>query len=186
MDNKMDEKISNKLAKQMEKINSIFNTSNQEIDSMDIGLKENQIVVIKPEKYDLTDDQFKALELSEDGSVFELLELKSDFIMVKRNLKRLIHHGQTLFDQTASLDMEDLKASQITALSELSNSINRNLMDLVGLYKTIVDIETIRRGNPGPTAYGQNNLIQGNLQQQIFVGNAADALKQIKKKPEDD
>ena len=177
----MDEKIKAKLSKKLEKINTIFDTSNKEIEMMDTKFNNQAIEMPDTATLDLTDDQFKSLTLTEDGSVFELLELKSDFIMVKRNLKRLITHGQNLFDQTATLDVGDLKASQIEAIAALSNSINQNLMDLVGLYKIIVDIEQARRGSPGPNHYGQNNLVQGNLQQ-VFVGNAAEALQHIKKK----
>lgn len=176
----MDEKIKAKLNRKLAKINSIFETSNNELEIMDQRFAKDAITMppMTTATLDLTDDQFMALELSEDGSIFELLELKSDFIMVKRNLKRLITHGQDLFDQIPKLDIDDLKASQIEAIASLSNSINQNLMDLVGLYKVIVEIEQARRGNPGPMGYGQNNHIQGNLQQ-VFIGNSAEALKHI-------
>lgn len=183
MTTEMEEKVKARLGRKLAKINTIFKTSNAEIEMMDNNFKQEEIsmpALASTATLDLTDDQFMALELSEDGSIFELLELKSDFIMVKRNLKRLITHGQTIFDQTLTLDIADLKASQIEAIASLSNSINQNLMDLVGLYKIIVEIEQARRGNPGPTAYGQNNVVQGNLNQ-VFVGNAAEALQEINK-----
>lgn len=167
----MDDKTKDRIERQMKQINNIFKTSNDKIEVM-----ENEIAV--PGDFDLMDAP--SMELTNDGSVFDLVELKTDFIMVKRNLKKLIDSGQRLFDQTIGLDLEDLKAGQIAAIAELSNSINKNLMDLVNIYKLIVDIESVKRGsNQVPGAL--NSGIQ-TLNQQVFVGNAADALKHINKK----
>jgi hypothetical protein len=82
-----------------------------------------------------------------DEDVFSTSMLKTDFLMIKQNLTSLISKGQRILDTAMQLDIGDLKASQLDALTNLQNSIANNLKLIMEVYKMISEIEKMRQKN---------------------------------------
>ena len=79
-----------------------------------------------------------------NNDVFELNNLKSDFMLIRQNVLKLISTGQRFMESVSIVDPSDLKASQIQAISGMHETLGNNLKLLIDLYKQIADIETLR------------------------------------------
>jgi hypothetical protein len=114
-----------------------------------------------------------------DEEVFSLAMLKQDFMLVRQNLLGLVSKGQRLLDSCSVLDATELKASQIEAISNLSNSIANNLKIIVSTYKDIAEIEK-NRGKFGPTDQIVQSVNTGTVNNIVFSGTTSDLMEIIK------
>lgn len=115
--------------------------------------------------------------------LFELDQLKLDFAMVRSNLIKLVNSGQRMLESAGVLDIADLKASQLDALSTLQNTIANNLKMMMEIYKDMAAIEKARRSLPAPKGgdvQAPVNMGTVNNTQVVFAGSTAELLEVIK------
>ena len=116
-----------------------------------------------------------------DEPIFELDQLKLDFQMVRSNLMKLVNTGQRMLESAGTLDLGDMKASQLEALSGLQNTIANNLKLMMEIYKDMAAIEKARRSMaPPPVAQGAVNLGTVNNTNVVFSGSTSELLELIK------
>ena len=120
-----------------------------------------------------------------NNDVFELNNLKSDFMLIRQNVLKLISTGQRFMESVSIVDPSDLKASQIQAISGMHETLGNNLKLLIDLYKQIADIETLRNKRGGKLNTETNQSISTgntitNHNQIVFAGTSDDLLKLIK------
>ena len=163
-----------KQRKNIKKLEKVFNIAEDVIQSLEINKEGMQEITLAPEAY-----QFDEKEIEKNG-VLGLAELKADFLIAKRNLRKLIRHGQTLMDTSADMDMEEMTASKIMAIAQLSTSISGQLKMLVEIYKDIAEIEKSRKGGlPGAFEGNLAGVVHQNI---IFTGDATSLMKYLKGK----
>lgn len=120
-----------------------------------------------------------------DNDVFEIDNLKSDFMLIRQNVLKLINMGQRFMETVSLVDPSDLKASQIQAISGMHETLGNNLKLLIDLYKQIADIETLRNKRSSKIASEANQTISTgntitNHNQILFAGSSNDLLTAIK------
>jgi hypothetical protein len=115
-------------------------------------------------------------------SVFTLSQLKSDAELVHRNLRSLVLKGQRIMDQVETLDIADLKASQIESLSSLQNTIANNLKLIIDIYKQIAEIEKMKKPSKINNSEQLSMVNTGTVvnNQILFTGSPNDLLNLIK------
>lgn len=161
--------------KKIAKLEKIFDAAETAIQEISVDDEGNQIYELAPEGWERTE-----IEEVKDGNVFDLTELKKDFILAKRNLYTLIRKGQMLMNGIDELDLEEMTGTKIMAIAQLSTSVSGQLKMLVEIYKDIADIEKTRRPEiPGVVA----GAVQGDLNQSIvFAGDTAELMKHLNRK----
>lgn len=120
-----------------------------------------------------------------NNDVFELNNLKSDFMLIRQNVLKLISTGQRFMESVSIVDPSDLKASQIQAISGMHETLGNNLKLLIDLYKQIADIETLRNKRSSKLNTEANQSISTgntitNHNQIVFAGTSDDLLRLIK------
>ena len=132
--------MNTKQTKTLKRVEELLNMSDQTI--QDCELSDENEIVLSTDEHALEEKENHDLALTDDSiNVFELTELKSTFLMVKQNLRRLVNHGQMLMDQTSGLSIDDMKASEISAIADLSNVVATQLKMLVETYKDIISTQ---------------------------------------------
>jgi hypothetical protein len=115
--------------------------------------------------------------------VFSLETLKSDFMMIRQNVMKLISTGQRILDTASLIDVSDMKASQLTALSQLQQTLGNNLKLMVDCYREISEIEKIRLcatgkvTEAGATQVNTANTVNNTI---VFSGDTNSLLDIIK------
>lgn len=156
------------------KIEKIFNAAETAVQEITIDEEGNQT-------YEMAPEGWERLEIEEvkDGNVFDLTDLKKDFILAKRNLYTLIRKGQMLMNGIDDLDLEEMTGTKIMAIAQLSTSVAGQLKMLVEMYKDIADIEKMRRPDIPGVIHG---AVQGDLNQNIvFAGDTSELMKYLKR-----
>jgi len=117
------------------------------------NLAENAIdqmtVVVDSLEEDLT--SLEVTEIGQPGEylpennsqkeVFTLDLLKSDFMTMRSNIMSVINRGQKILEETGTLEIGDMKASQLEALAQLQKSTGDNIKLLMGIYRDIIAVE---------------------------------------------
>ncbi len=164
----------------LEKIEKKLNIANDIINELEISddfqreVPENLPIEIKtniPEVYDTNTD------------IFDLESLKSDFMLIRQNVLKLIATGQRFMETVSVVDPADLKASQIQAISGMHETLGNNLKLLIDLYKQIADIEVLRNKQTKFTSEANQSISTGNNitnNQIVFAGSSDELLKLIK------
>lgn len=118
-------------------------------------------------------------EKSED--VFSMSTLKTDFLLVRNNVLKLVNTGQRVLDTASLIDVSDLQANQLKALSDMQVAIGGNLKLLISIYKEIAEIEKMRIKEVSKTETTQN-VNNGNVtnNQIMFSGSSNELLDLIK------
>ncbi len=119
--------------------------------------------------------------------VFTLDLLKQDFMSMRTNILAVINRGQTILEDTGNLDIGDMKASQLEALSSLQRSTGENIKLLMGIYKDIIAVEkdkyVLLRGlNQENLGSSQNQInvgAGGNLTQNVIVAGGTHNILQL-------
>ena len=119
-----------------------------------------------------------------EKEIFSIESLKSDFILIRQNVLKLIGTGQRILDSAALLDISDMKASQLTALSNLQETLGNNMKLMVGIYKEICEIEKMRLGICGKAEGSVQQIATGNTINNnttvVFSGDTSQLLEIIK------
>jgi hypothetical protein len=123
-------------SKMLENLEKKFNVASKLAEDLDeigkeIGISDLEVI-----------DQNLPAEQIE--SVFTLNQLKADAELVHKNLRSLVLKGQRIMDQLDTLDIADMKASQIEAITCLQNTIANNLKMIIDIYKNIAEIEKMK------------------------------------------
>jgi hypothetical protein len=126
-------------------------------------------------------------DLDSFEEVFTLDLLKQDFMAMRTNILAVINRGQNILEDTGNLDIGDMKASQLEALSSLQRSTGENIKLLMGIYKDIIAVEkdkyVLLRGlnqeNLGANPQSPINVAEGgSLTQNVIVaGSTHDILR---------
>ena len=159
--------------KKVNKMDKIFDLADETIQEMDESTKE---ITMSPSSYETVDVEISDNDIGDPNVTFELSELKKDFLIAKRGLKKLVKQGQTMMDTAQYVDLETASGSQIMAIATLSKVISEQLKMLVESYKDISEIEKNMRPSTG---FGEGTIIKGNVTQQTVVMSSADLLKDI-------
>jgi hypothetical protein len=159
--------------KKISKLEKAFNIASDKVDSFDVDESTNDIILSNGE-YSV-DDYSGPVSLAEDGQMFELLELKEDFLSVKCNIQALIRKGQRLLDQALESPDASISPRQIEAITGLSTAIGTQCKTLAELYTEIEKIGANRKGK-------SINQTQGTVNNNtaIFVGDTSQLLNTIK------
>ena len=118
----------------------------------------------------------------EDFKVFELENLKSDFLLLRQNVLKLVNTGQRILDSASLIDIADMNPNMLKSLAEIQNSLGNNLNLLVNMYKSIAEIETSRNKHSKnkqlePTAINTGSITNNNI---VFSGSSSALLDLIK------
>ena len=131
----------------------------------------SELTVINPEDPEEDKPEFE---------VFGLPMLKEDFMMVRGQLMRLINTGQKIITEAGTLDIGDLKSSQIDALSSLQTALGSNLKLLIDIYDKINKIEAQKNSRSrGGQAFIAPQEGGGNVNVDkaiVFTGTTAELL----------
>ncbi|NCP97691.1 hypothetical protein GW796_05550 [archaeon] len=117
----------------------------------------------------------------ENEEVFNISGLKSDFLLVRNNIMKLVNSGQRVLDTASLIDVSDLTASQLKSLAEMQTAIGGNLKLLISIYKEIAEVEKMRLKDKNIKEIPQN-IINGtvNNNQIMFSGSSSELLNIIK------
>jgi len=114
-------------------------------------------------------------------TVFTLDLLKTDFMLIRNNILKLVSTGQRVLDTASVLDVTDMKASQLQALSEMQSTIGNNLKLLISIYKDIAEIEKLRIKEAAKQQTQANvnmgTVVNNNI---VYSGSTTDLLQLIK------
>lgn len=168
----------NKQTKKFEKLEEKFNIANDLVHELSIAVEE----VGMPAVYE-GEVLPPAVIIEEDVKIFEMEGLKSDFILIRSNILKLINNGQRILDTASVVDVSDLSAKHLEALASLQQTIGNNLKLMIDCYKQIADIEKLRQKENkfkgGETLGGQTaGTIVNN--QILFNGDTSALLDLIK------
>ena len=120
---------------------------------------------------------------SSGEEVFSIDALKSDFMLIRQNVIKLVATGQRILDSASIIDISDMKASQLSALSSLQETLGNNLKLLVNIYREICEIERMRLGMTGKpsTIPSAQQINSGNtINNIVFSGDTSSLLDIIK------
>lgn len=126
-------------------------------------------------------------DVKQQEEVFSIDALKTDFVLIRQNLLKLITTGQRILDSASLIDVADMKASQLTALSSLLETVGSHCRTMVDIYKQISEIEKIRMCTTGKSPEGVNQINTGNTinnTQIIYTGDTSNLLDYIKQAQE--
>lgn len=115
-----------------------------------------------------------------DEEIFNTGMLKQDFLMVRQNIMSLISKGQRMLDSAGDLDATEMKASQIEAISSLSNAVSANLKLLLDSYEQITKIEKNKINKFIGDPVQNINTGQVTTNNIVFSGSPNDLLKILK------
>lgn len=172
------------------KIEQIFGAAEEAIKATDTITIEDDIhpereVIITTEEYDdITERVENTLSSAtanfDNPQYFDFLDLKKDFLIAKRNLRKLIAHGQRLMDTSAGMSLDEMTATQIQAVAQLSDSVTNQLQLMITLYKDITEIQkNLTPSTPGNLPAGatvQGNVVTNNV---LFQGDTSQLMKLI-------
>lgn len=117
------------------------------------------------------------------NEVFSLDTLRGDFVIIRQNILKLISTGQRVLDSTSIIDPSDMKAAQLTAISELQKTLGTNLQLLVSVYKEIAGIEKTRATTQSKTSDPQAGMVNnGSVTNNniVYSGDTSQLLDFIK------
>jgi hypothetical protein len=150
-----------------------------------LNIANNLIEELNVDAYEISLPTTTALITTEESTneVFSLDTLKSDFVIIRQNILKLINTGQHILDTAAVLDPSDMKAAQLTAISQLQQTLGNNLKLLVDVYKEIVNIEKTRSNIGGKNIPENQSIVnQGTVNNNniIFSGSTDNLLSFLK------
>lgn len=168
--------------KKFEQLEKKLNIATELVD--ELSFPEYELVDVVDAELVLPEPKELAV-VEESTEVFSLATLKSDFVMIRQNVMKLIGTGQRILDSVSVIDVDDMKASQLQALSQLQGTLGSNMQLLVSIYKEICEIERMRLGLSGkPTEGGTvQQLNSGNVTNNntiVFSGDTNELLNIIK------
>lgn len=133
----------------------------------------------------LTDSDTKYEMVAADknpNEVFSIDTLKSDFIMIRQNVMKLIATGQRVCDSASIVDVSDMKPSTLQAIAMLHQTLGSNIKLMVDIYKQIADIEKTRdkvrpKDEQPSSVTNSGTIVNNNI---VFQGDTSELLDIIK------
>ena len=167
-----------KIAGQIKKVEDILNISQNTLNTISVDVIDVEDIEDE-DSMDIEPIQ-EILPGTYESSIFGLVDLKKNFKLAQASLQQLINYGQGLMAQTVSMNLEELKASDVGAIAALSEAIYRQLRGLVEIFRDISEIElNIKKLNeksignlPAGASFTQNNY--------TVTGTTADIIREIK------
>lgn len=141
---------------------------------------DDSILEVKKIENKIQDEIKKIEDEQKEIRIIDLERLKSDFEVVRKTLYSLINHGNNILQQIEIIDIGDLKASTIQAISNLHSTIGRNLEILISIYQKIIDIEKSYQNLENKNYKEENEKIINNTV--IFQGTTKELIEIIKNK----
>jgi len=152
------------------KLEETFNIASEKVE------KISQEITISAGDYEMIDSDIDD-SLTADGKVFELTELKRDFIRTKRHLQALIEKGQTLMDACLEQPESYQEPRMIEAISRLSETVGKQIKFITELYLDIADMEMKREKNSANSTTPEGStFVNGNA---IFVGSTSELMNHL-------
>jgi len=135
-----------KTPKRLRKVEELFEVAGKVLEECTIQEEENEnsVEIIPSDNHKLKKVENFNTEDEALPRLFALEEVRTDFLIVKRNLLKLMNKCQTLMDGTTEMQIFNITASQIDAISQLSNSITLQIQTVLKLYKDLAEIEQLR------------------------------------------
>ena len=148
--------------------------------SMAETLVEELTTVMEDIQQETLPEPIPIIEEEKNETVLSMDSLRQDFLLVRNNIIKLVNTGQRILDSVSVLELEDLKASQLDALSNLQATLGNNLQLLISIYKDISIIEKSRQ-KPVSKITEQVPVVNGNVtnNQIMFSGSSAQLLELI-------
>ncbi len=164
-----------KTNKRIQKAAKIFANAQSTIDSLDVS--DNGALIIE----EGTPVPMPITPIGDGGELFELEEIKASFVEVRRGLQSLIHKGTRLMNQTGSMQLKDMTASQVEAIAALSSVISGQMESMLSMYRTLMYVEKERNKvnqmpQQGMSITGENPEVTNTT---IFVGDTSELLKHL-------
>jgi hypothetical protein len=123
------------------------------------------------------DNKLPAIINSTNNELINFDVLKQDFGLVRNSIINLMATGQTILNTACLLDISDLKASQLEALSNLQSTLGGNIKLLLDCYKTMSDIEKSKvKAVEKPSSINNGEVINNNI---LFNGSSSELLDMI-------
>jgi hypothetical protein len=132
------------------------------------------------QEFELDTDYTPSTEVIDaDKSILDMGMLKQDFGMIRSNIVKLVATGQRILESASELDIGDLKASQLDALSNLQATIGSNLQLMMNIYESIAKIEKSRQKPTPKSTPEQLTAINGNVVNNniAFSGSSSELLQ---------
>lgn len=188
-----------KIPRRLKKVEELFDVAQDVLETCQIPTNNNTRSETQedPEESDSVEivEAGESREVSEYSNpeihlprIFNLEEVRYDFVAARRNLYKLIKHCQDLMDGVPALDLIEMKASQVEAIALLANSINNQIQTVMKLYKDMADIEQMRMppelkilekrlGNPqGRPSIGKEDSSSSKDSGAVYVGDSKSLL----------
>jgi len=174
-------------SKKLKNIEDIFNAAEDALHDITIGeiVKDDDtksITVTAEVEYEIDTVTEDEMALTESGGIFELKDLKRDFIVTKRSLRKLTLQLQTMMDSAGELDVEDMSGQKVMAIAQIAAVTSQTLKDMIELYRSITEIQNGLKVTQQPM---QGMMVAGDLNQNIiYAGNTADLLESLNEVPD--
>ncbi len=167
-----------KIKSRMKKVEEMFQAGEQALEECPI----TEVEILPAETELMSESESLSTELAEvadesDVKLFEMTELRNDFLLSRSNLQTLLMRCQSLMDQVPQLNLSELKGTHIEAISSLSSSITNQISLMVSTYKVLAEIENLRSPKTTTTINAGKTEIQN---QAVFVGSNAELLKLLR------
>lgn len=137
-----------KVPKRLKKVEELFDIAQETLEECQLPPEpeeSTEIEVLPPENStelgDPVEEGNKELQLPR---LFDLSEVRQDFMIARRNLNKLMLRCQNLMDGTEGFNIVEMKSSQVEAVALLANSINMQIQTVVRLYRDLAEIEKLR------------------------------------------
>lgn len=156
----------------LEKLEKKFNVATKLIEDLDDISAEFESDVVT----DIIPLPCNEIATTVQEDVFTITQLKQDFLMVRQNVMSLITKGQRILDQISILELSELKASQVEAMTNLQKVIGENLERMLNMYKMITEIEKVRQKTSPNEVGGAINMGSVTNNNIVFNGSPNDLL----------
>lgn len=163
-------------------MNDRFKTLEEKLNIANTLIEELNVDIIEPDPVVELETLPTIVNSDQVEEVFTIDTLKSDFVLIRNNIMKLISTGQRILDSASLVDVSDMKASTISALSDLQSTLGNNLKLMVDVYKQIAEIEKMRlKGKlSSDTTTSINSGTVNNTTNVIFQGDTSELLSLIK------
>jgi len=166
----MDDKTFNRLSEE-------FNIIEEKVTRVD---NETKDIVLTTDDYEVEEISEKDLQVMNKDSgkieLFDLIDLKKDFVLARRNLQNLVRRGRDLFNSLSTGDADVMSGSRIEGISNLMANITKTIETTMVMYERVVKVERERNNLPDQPGMniGKANTVN------IIQGTTADLLKKAR------
>lgn len=160
----------------LERLEEKFNLASEIIEDLD-----NLVEDLNLEKGLPIEFESKDLVEIKNEELLNINQLKADFQLIRQNVMSVVAAGNKILKDVGTLDLGDLKASQLQALAQLQTALGMNIRLMMDIWKDLCVIEKSREKKNSVTPEQGVNVINGNVNntQVLFQGSSSELLKLI-------